>query len=189
MSLRDSNRAEDAAGQPLDIPKWREDFPYESEGDDFITRRDFTRFLCVISAGFATGNGWILWKALREKGEALPEVEIARTTDLQPGEWRVFNYPDDKTPAMLIRRLNGEFIAFMQKCTHLSCPVEYEKSRNGKEESLVCHCHNGLFDINNGEGIAGPPREFRPLPQLSLRIDGDRIVATGVMRGEGLGRG
>ena len=47
-------------------PKWREDFPFESEGDDFVTRRDFTRFLCIISAGFATGNAWILGKSLRK---------------------------------------------------------------------------------------------------------------------------
>ena len=36
--------------------KWREDFPTQSERDDHITRRDFTRFLLLISAGFATGN-------------------------------------------------------------------------------------------------------------------------------------
>ena len=27
------------------IPKWREDFPYESDNDEYITRRDATRFL------------------------------------------------------------------------------------------------------------------------------------------------
>jgi nitrite reductase/ring-hydroxylating ferredoxin subunit len=168
-------------------PKWREDFPFESEGDDFITRRDFTRFLCVISAGFATGNGWILWKSRKEADTVLPTVEVCRTTDLEPGKWMVFKYPDDKTPAMLIRRLNGDFIAFLQKCTHLACPVAYEKNRDEKGELLSCHCHNGTFDINTGAGLTGPPRELRPLPRLKLQIDNDRVLAVGYEYQEGNG--
>lgn len=164
----------------IDPPKWREDFPYESEGDDFVTRRDFTRFLCVISAGFATGNGWILWKSRKKKSDqVLPVVEVCKTADLEPGKWMVFHYPDDLTPAMLIRRLNGEWTAFLQKCTHLACPVAYEKNRDDKGEALSCHCHNGTFDIDTGEGVSGPPRELRPLPRLKVEIDGDRVMVTG----------
>ncbi len=167
-------------------PKWREDFPFESEGDDFITRRDFTRFLCVISAGFATGNGWILWKSLKNSDKVLPTVEVCKTGDLEPGKWMVFRYPDEKTPAMLIRRLNGDFIAFLQKCTHLACPVAYEKNRDNKGEALSCHCHNGTFDIDTGEGLTGPPRELRPLPRLKLQIEGDRVLAVGFEYLEGV---
>lgn len=163
----------------IDPPKWREDFPYESEGDDFITRRDFTRFLCVVSAGFATGNGWLFWKSRKEHSHEAPTVEIAKTTDLEPGKWMVFRYPDELTPAMLIRRLNGDYIAFLQKCTHLACPVAYEKDRDNQGEALSCHCHNGVFDINTGEGVSGPPRELRPLPRLTLKIEGDKIFVTG----------
>lgn len=166
----------DPKAQP---PKWREDFPYESEGDDFITRRDFTRFLCVISAGFATGNGWILWKSRKNKSIDAPAVEVCKVNDLEPGKWMVFRYPDELTPAMLIRRMNGEFIAYLQKCTHLACPVAYEKNRDDKGEALTCHCHNGVFDIDTGEGISGPPRELRPLPRLVVKVDGDRVFVTG----------
>lgn len=169
-----------------ETPKWREDFPFESEGDDFITRRDFTRFLCVISAGFATGNGWILAKSLRERGTVPPVVEICRTDDLAPGKWMVFRYPDEKTPAMLIRRLNGEFIAFLQKCTHLACPVAYERDHPSGGEALTCHCHNGRFDIATGEGVAGPPRELRPLPRLELRIEDGKVMAVGFLGQKGV---
>lgn len=169
------------------LPKWREDFPFESEGDDFITRRDFTRFLCIISAGFATGNAWILGKSLTRKDKEPPVVEVCKTTELEPGKWMVFNYPDDKTPAMLIRRLNGEFTAFLQKCTHLACPVAYEQDRHGKGEALSCHCHNGTFDIETGQGIAGPPRDLRPLPRLKLEIQGDTVVVVGYDYYRGLG--
>ncbi len=163
----------------VDPPKWREDFPFEHEGDDFITRRDFTRFLCVVSAGLTTGNGWILWKSRNHKAHNPPTVEVCKTSDLEPGKWMVFNYPDDITPAMLIRRLNGDWIAYLQKCTHLACPVAYEPNRDDSGEALTCHCHNGLFDINTGEGVAGPPRELRPLPRLVVEIDGDRVLITG----------
>lgn len=160
-------------------PKWREDFPFESEGDDYISRRDFTRFLCVVSAGLATGNGWVLWKSLHRKTVATQTVEICKTTDLQPGKWRVFNYPDEKTPAILVRRLNGEFTAFLQQCTHLSCPVAYEANRDGKGEAISCHCHNGCFDIDTGRGVSGPPRELRPLPRIEIRVADGKVAAVG----------
>lgn len=169
-------------------PKWREDFPYETEGDDFVTRRDFTRFLCVISAGFATGNAWILGKSVINKKHETPNVSICKTGDLEPGKWMVFKYPDDITPAMLIRRLNGDFIAYMQKCTHLACPVAYEQNRDGGGEGLSCHCHNGHFDIDTGEGIAGPPKGLRPLPRIKLEFKGDQIYAVGFDYHRGIGR-
>jgi nitrite reductase/ring-hydroxylating ferredoxin subunit len=165
-------------------PKWREDFPFEMEGDDFITRRDFTRFLMLISASFVTGHAWILWNSRSRPLELYPEAEVCRTSDLQPGKWRVFNYPDAKTPAIIICRENGEFAAFQQKCTHLACPVAYACSNETRAETLTCHCHNGRFDINTGEGIGGPPRELRPLPRIVLKIEGDRVLAIGVSHGE-----
>lgn len=166
-----------------EIPKWREDFPYETEGDEFITRRDFTRFLLLISAAFVTGNAWILLKSFRRRSLAPGETAICRTDEIAPGNWRMFNYPNEKTPAILIHRESGEFAAFQQKCTHLACPVAYERSQAGKGESLTCHCHNGRFNIATGEGIGGPPRELRPLPRIKLRIEGNRILATGVALG------
>lgn len=168
-------------------PKWREDFPFETEGDDFITRRDFTRFLCVISAGFATGNAWILGKSLKKKSKEPVRTEICEVNALQPGKWMVFSYPDENTPAMLIRRLNGDFIAFLQKCTHLACPVAYEQDRDGKGETLSCHCHNGTFDIDTGEGLTGPPRELRPLPRLKLEEQNGKLYAVGFDYHRGMG--
>jgi nitrite reductase/ring-hydroxylating ferredoxin subunit len=89
---------------------------------------------------------------------------------------------------MLIRRLDGEFVGFLQKCTHLACPVAYEQNRDGKGEGLSCHCHNGSFDINTGEGLAGPPKGLRPLPMLKLKVENDRIFAVGFNYHMGRGR-
>lgn len=167
-------------GSEKETPKWREDFPYETEADEFISRRDFTRFLVLISAAFVTGHAWILAKFLRRQSAAASEVVICRADEIAPGSWRVFHYPNENTPAILIRRDNGEFVAFQQRCTHLACPVAYERANNGEAESLTCHCHNGRFDIASGEGIGGPPRELRPLPKISLRVSDGKITATGI---------
>jgi len=162
------------------IPKWREDFPIEQECDDFITRRDFVRFLGLVSAGFAVGNASILVKSLDDEEGPFPEVDIPEAANLANGSWLVFAYPDPKTPAMLVRREGGDYVAFLQKCPHLACPVSYHKSDEHEGECLRCHCHNGRFDIDSGKGTQGPPRELRPLRQVVLRVEPGRVVATGL---------
>ena len=57
------------------IPKWREDFPYESDNDEYITRRDATRFLLLVSGGLALGTG-LVWVRARTPGQP-PEPRVA----------------------------------------------------------------------------------------------------------------
>ncbi len=162
-------------------PKWREDFPYEAENDEYITRRDASRFLLLVSGGLALGNGLIGMRAQAAADEPTARVELGAADELLPGEWRVFAYPDPKTPAILIRREDGEIIAFQQKCTHLACPVVYERSSSEQGECLRCHCHNGRFDIRNGEGVSGPPRELRPLRRVALEVSEGKLYAVGLL--------
>jgi len=162
------------------LPKWREDFPFESEGDDFIARRDFIRFLGVVSAGFALGNGALLAKAIFGREEKGARLDVCAANELAPGSWRVFQYPDKETPAILVHRQSGEWIAFLQKCPHLACPVAYQPASEGRGEHLACHCHNGSFDIASGHGVSGPPRELRPLRRVLLDVSAGRVVATGL---------
>ncbi|HMZ51148.1 Rieske (2Fe-2S) protein [Candidatus Sumerlaeota bacterium] len=161
-------------------PKWREDFPIEQEYDDFITRRDFVRFLGLVSAGLMVGSASVVVSSLTHEEGPFPEVEVTGAGDLKPGAWMVFRYPNEKTPAILIRRENGEYISFLQKCPHLACPVTYHRSDGEEGEHIGCHCHNGKFEIETGQGIQGPPRELRPLRQVVLKRDGDRVIATGL---------
>ncbi|OFZ19139.1 MAG: hypothetical protein A2X94_10365 [Bdellovibrionales bacterium GWB1_55_8] len=160
--------------------KWREDFPIGKDADEQICRRDFIRFLTLVSGGLALGNASIWLKSLRPVEGTFDKLEVCKVTDLEPGSWTVFQYPDAKTPSILIRRESGEFVAFHQKCPHLACPVSYERSADGRGEQISCHCHNGKFDINNGQGVAGPPRELRPLRMVLLDIENDRVFATGL---------
>jgi Rieske Fe-S protein len=43
---------------------------------------------------------------------------------------------------------------------------------------IHCPCHEGLFDLQSGRPIAGPPR--RPLPLVRLEMRGKEIYATGI---------
>lgn len=162
-------------------PKWREDFPYESENDEFITRRDATRFLLLVSGGLALGSTIIWVRAQLGSDEPEVRLEVGAADALAPGQWTVFHYPDAQTPAILIRRENGELVAFQQKCTHLACPVAYERSRDDRPEGLSCHCHNGRFDVATGKGVSGPPRELRPLVRVALEARDGRVYAVGLL--------
>jgi Rieske Fe-S protein len=158
--------------------KWREDFPIEWEKDQYTTRREFTKFLVLTSGALFTGNGYFVIKRLWKGGAAFPSAEIARTDELPIGGVKLFRYPTEADPAMLVR-LDGErFVAYQQRCTHLSCPVYYTHART----RLECPCHNGAFNIETGEVLFGPPP--RPLPSITLRIAGGRIFAEGMDKGE-----
>ena len=68
----------------------------------------------------------------------------------------------------------NEFVAFGQKCTHLSCAVIPRPA----EGSFYCPCHEGRFDIRTGVPTAGPPQ--RPLTRIVLDRRGRDIYAVGV---------
>ena len=88
---------------------------------------------------------------------------------------RAFAYPGEHDICLLVRTREESFVAFDQRCTHLSCAVvpEVERSR------FYCPCHNGSFDLETGRPLAGPPR--RPLAQIKLEIRDGVIYATDVV--------
>jgi Rieske Fe-S protein len=75
---------------------------------------------------------------------------------------------------VLVRTADRTFVAYSQKCTHLSCAVLPQVAAG----VIRCPCHDGLFDLASGRPLAGPPR--RPLSRVTLQFNGDQIFATGV---------
>lgn len=163
-----------------DEQKWRTDFPIESEDDEFVARRDFLRYLTLVSGGLSAGNGMVLLSSMKSGDhEAGGVVDICDAGQLDKGSWLVFHYPDEKNPAILIRKESGDYLAYTQKCPHLACPVSYRRASEALPEHIGCHCHNGKFDLETGAGVAGPPRELRPLRRIQLKIENGRVIATG----------
>jgi Rieske Fe-S protein len=155
-------------------PKWREDFPIAWGVDNYVTRREFTKFLVLVSGATAVGNGYFAFQRQRRPTQRPEPKAIAHTNELQPGQVKLFRYPTEDDTALLVRLSSGEFAAYVQRCTHLSCPVHFAAQRN----RLECPCHNGAFDATTGAVVEGPPP--RPLPRILLRITNGRIFAEGV---------
>ncbi len=163
-------------GRPgAEQPRWRRDFPIDVPQDEYIARRDFTKFMVLTSFAFVFGQLWILATAFfRRRHARLPAKEIARLEDLPVGGFRVFHYPDERQAALLVRLEENRLVAYDQKCTHLTCPVIPRLEEN----QLHCPCHEGSFDVATGRPLAGPPR--RPLARVTLEIRDGRVYAIGI---------
>jgi Rieske Fe-S protein len=162
-------------GRSLDQqPAWRQDFPIDWPQDHYVERRDFVKFLTLTSLAFAVGQLWIAGKSWLQSGGLPPVKRIASTGDLAVGASLVFDYPEPHDSCILVRVSESEYVAFSQKCTHLSCAV-IPRPEHGV---FHCPCHEGSFELRTGKVIAGPPP--RPLPRILLQVDDDAIFATGV---------
>ncbi len=171
--------AEPLMAQPADAtdpaaPQWVQDFPVDTEQDNYVARRDFTKFMVLTSCAFVAGQAWIGLKSIAGGRQASPtEKLVARVNEVAVGGALVFTYPEEHDPCLLMRLSEAEFVAYSQKCTHLSCAVV-----PGPKRTIQCPCHGGVFDSTNGKPIAGPPR--RPLPKITLQFREGVIYATGV---------
>jgi Rieske Fe-S protein len=167
-------------GRPArEQPRWRRDFPIEWKLDEYVSRRDLVKFIVLTSAAFAVGQSWIAIKSVvggrrRETDQARP---IAAVDEIPVGGAQTFRYPENSTPRLLIRTGERNFVAYDQACTHLMCPVVPAVADN----RLHCPCHNGWFDLETGQPLAGPPR--RALPRVNVEVRGDTVYATGVEDG------
>src|SRR5690348_4114176 len=112
---------------------WRKDFPIQWGADNYVTRREFTKFLVLVSGAACAGNGYFVFQRYQKRSQSFPSVEIGNVQELAPGQVKLFNYPEADEPALLIRLQSGEFVAYKQRCTHLSCPVHFVSANNRLE--------------------------------------------------------
>jgi len=156
-------------------PAWRQDFPIDWPQDLYVERRDFMKFLVLTSAAFTLGQVWIGVQSWYRKRRGQPGIQrIAALDDVAVGGAVTFTYPDQHEPCLLVRLTEREFVAFGQKCTHLSCAVIPRPD----EGIFYCPCHEGRFDLRTGVPTAGPPQ--RPLTRVLLELRGREIFAVGV---------
>ena len=154
-------------------PAWEADFPVERVEATHVSRREFAKFLCLVSGGLTAGSGWVAVKdQLFPPHHFQGEHRVCSTAEVPSGGTRAFTLPGDPQPYILIHLETGEWRAFEQKCTHLSCAVFY-KPGSGKIE---CPCHNGWFDARTGTVLQGPPP--RPLPQLAVKVRDESVFVS-----------
>ena len=159
---------------PSKEPLWKDEFSVFTSDERYVTRRQFTKFLTLASLGMFVGNLWILVKAYFMRTSSLPSVVVAEVGEIPVRGVKLFTYPTPQDHCILIRTGDEEYVAYSQKCTHLSCAVYF----SAKEDQLECPCHQGFFSLKDGSVLQGPPP--RPLLRISLERDGARLLAVGV---------
>lgn len=159
-----------------DQPRWRQDFPIDWAQDEYVSRRDLVKFMVLTSGALAVGQFWIVLKSALARGGAAPApgMPVASVDELPIGGAKTFSYPAGSTPRLLVRTGASAFVAYDQQCTHLLCPVVPAVEQN----RLHCPCHNGWFDLQTGQPVAGPPQ--RPLPRITLEVRDGTVFATGL---------
>ncbi|MDD5260985.1 MAG: Rieske (2Fe-2S) protein [Methylacidiphilales bacterium] len=153
-----------------DKPDYEVDFPIERVEAEHVSRREFAKFLCLVSGGMAVGSGWVAVKdKIFPRRQLEGELFVCNTSEVPLGGTRGFTAPGSKTPYILIHLNDGTWRAYEQKCTHLSCAVYYQP----KADKIECPCHNGWFDARTGAVLQGPPP--RPLPHLEVILKDENI--------------
>jgi Rieske Fe-S protein len=162
--------------QPLTLSPQSRDFPINWEDENQVTRRTFIAFLLLLSTTFLASTGLIgvvNWLRRRQASQLAP-LRIAQLQEIPIGGVKLFHYPTASDPCLLIRASAERFLAYSQKCTHLSCPVLYQAA----ERQFYCPCHAGRFAVEDGRPLSGPPK--RPLPRIAIQVTGNEIWAVGV---------
>jgi len=144
----------------------QQDFPYERAEEAQVTRREFSNFLALTSTALFVSAAGLAAKAALDARSAMsyPPKKIEGAESLAPGLSLNFRYPTEDETAILVRSADGEYYAYGQKCTHLTCPVYFEQ----KHQRLECPCHEGGFDLRTGNVLYGPPP--RPLDRIVLEV-------------------
>lgn len=151
---------------------WKSLFPVDLAEESRFSRREFARFLALVSAGFTCGIGYLYVRkqpldgapAAQPLGQSA-EIKVCRVEELTPGNSFLFTYRDAKDRCILIHTPKGEWRAYRQTCTHLGCAVRWDGAQ------LECPCHNGAFEVDLGFPVAGPPT--RPLSRLNVEVRPD----------------
>ncbi|MDQ6661143.1 MAG: ubiquinol-cytochrome c reductase iron-sulfur subunit [Chloroflexota bacterium] len=153
------------------LMRWQAEFPYHWDADDQVSRRELLRFTVMASGALFAATAGIAALSYLKPLHSVRKQAIAQATDLPPGGVHYFQYPTSEDEAILLHLPDGRFVAYSGRCTHLSCAVYYEQ-KGGK---LLCPCHEGVFDPQTGEPIAGPPQ--RALPKITLSQEGTTVYA------------
>lgn len=177
---KDENQPTKNSKIPFDEDNYTHNIHKENERS--LDRRGFMKTMVGAAGLFAIST--LPWGTLAAKellglkSKSFAKKKIVNVSALKVGDAAEFFYPNEHESALLIRLGENEYKAYQNACTHLKCPVFWSR----EEEQMVCPCHHGFFDPKTGVPTAGPPK--RPLPEVTVTIEGNVIYATGVKRYE-----
>lgn len=92
---------------------------------------------------------------------------LASTADIPVGGGKIFSEQE----VVITQPTKGEFRCFSAVCTHQGCLVNAIAGG-----TINCDCHGSRFALADGSVTAGPAPT--PLPERSVRVNGDQISLT-----------
>ena len=87
-----------------------------------------------------------------------------------PGTATIFLF--GSRPTLLIHHEDGHYVAFDAVCTHLGCTVAFQPENH----RIFCPCHGGVYDMNTGAVVSGPPP--RGLKVYRVEAKNDHVVVS-----------
>jgi Rieske Fe-S protein len=148
-------------------------------GTGHISRRDFVK-LTTVAVGTFIGAvvglpaiAYLIEPALKPDN-ANAWIPLGKIDSFEIGEPSLATFTRSKVNGwektvnsygvFVLRKSETEVVALSNKCTHLSCRVNW----NTDKQQYVCPCHDAHFDINGGI-LSGPPP--RPLDKYETKIE------------------
>jgi nitrite reductase/ring-hydroxylating ferredoxin subunit len=95
-------------------------------------------------------------------------ILVSPADDLPVGTGKTVRF--GRYPALVINTPDG-LRAYSAVCTHFACIVKWDAEIN----QIVCPCHDGFFDPQDGHVISGPPPTTLETLPVEI-IDGDIYV-------------
>jgi menaquinol-cytochrome c reductase iron-sulfur subunit len=76
----------------------------------------------------------------------------------------------------VIKKAQGEIVAFTPQCTHLGCAYSYDD----KNKEFLCPCHTSTFALD-GKVLTGPAP--RALDRYEVKLAGNKLLLGDVRKG------
>ncbi len=132
-----------------------------------ITRRNFLERLGILAVGssLAAMAGGIIAYFWPPKLEETPSEPVPAGTVADLKRSGGVTVPYGRYPALVIWTGRGP-MTYSAVCTHFACIVKY----HADVDKIICPCHDGYFDPEDGHVISGPPPE--PLHRLPWYYQG-----------------
>ena len=134
-------------------------------------RRDFLTIL--LGGGFIAWLGALFFPVFKYLEPPTVEevkvsnVKIGGVDDMEKDSGKIIKFGNK--PVIVIRKANGDYVAFSGVCTHLDCIVQFRKDYG----QIYCACHNGRYDLN-GRVASGPPPA--PLQKYAVAIKDNEVI-------------
>jgi cytochrome b6-f complex iron-sulfur subunit len=130
----------------------------------------------IMGACYAGALGYPVYRYLatpvtraKEQGQvssvAIPKKDL-------PGIGTATMFLFGSRPSLLIHHENDTYSAFDAVCTHLGCTVRFEP----ENRRIHCPCHGGVYDMNTGEVVSGPPP--RALKSYKVEVSDGNVVVS-----------